>query len=79
MLERLDVQTLYGFDVVTTTLTAAIASIALASESVTYIYDARGRLVKIEHSGSANNGIVANYTLDKAENRVEVKITGAPR
>lgn len=57
---------------------AAVASMALASETVTYTYDARGRLIKVEHSGSANNGLVANYTLDKAENRVEVKVTGSP-
>ncbi len=57
---------------------SAIAAAALASETVTYTYDARGRLVKVEHSGSINNGLVTNYTLDKAENRERVKVTGAP-
>jgi len=56
----------------------AIASMAMASEAVTYTYDARGRLIKVEHVGTVNNGVVANYTLDKAENRVNVKVTGAP-
>ena len=55
-----------------------LAAAALASETVTYTYDARGRLVKVAHSGSINNGVVANYTLDKAENRTNVKVTGAP-
>lgn len=56
----------------------AMAAAAASSETVTYSYDARGRLVKVEHSGSINNGIVANYTLDKAENRTKVQVTGAP-
>lgn len=51
---------------------------AVASETITYSYDARGRLIKVEHSGTVNNGVVANYTLDKAENRTNVKVTGAP-
>lgn len=55
-----------------------LAAAALASETVSYKYDARGRLIKVEHSGTINNGVVANYTLDKADNRVNVKVTGAP-
>jgi hypothetical protein len=55
-----------------------VAAAALASETVTYSYDARGRLIKVEHSGTINNGVVANYTIDKAENRTNVKVTGAP-
>lgn len=50
----------------------------LASETVTYTYDARGRLIKVEHNGGVNNGMVANYTLDEAGNREKVKVTGAP-
>ena len=56
----------------------ATASWAMASETVTYTYDAKGRLVKVEHSGTVNNGVVANYTLDKADNRTNVKVSGAP-
>ncbi|WP_244624610.1 hypothetical protein [Sphingomonas sp. So64.6b] len=56
----------------------AITGIAGASETINYTYDAKGRLVKVEHSGTINNGIVANYTLDKADNRKNVKVTGAP-
>lgn len=55
-----------------------LAAAAFASETVTYKYDARGRLVKVEHSGTINNGVVANYTFDKADNRTNVKVTGAP-
>lgn len=54
------------------------ATAAHASETVTYTYDARGRLVKVERSGTVNNGVKAEYTLDKANNRKNVKITGSP-
>lgn len=57
---------------------SSIAAAALASETVTYTYDARGRLVKVVHSGTINNGVVANYTFDKAESRTNVKVSGAP-
>ena len=55
-----------------------LAAAALASETVTYTYDARGRLVKVEHTGTINNGVLANYTFDKSDNRLNVKVTGAP-
>lgn len=58
--------------------TAGATSMVMANESVSYTYDARGRLIKVEHSGTINNGLVANYTLDKSDNRTKVKVTGAP-
>ena len=51
---------------------------ASASETVTYTYDAKGRLVKVVRSGSVNNGVVTEYSQDKAGNRIKVKTTGAP-
>lgn len=48
------------------------------NETINYTYDARGRLLKVEHSGSVNNSLQANYTYDKAENRVTVNVTGSP-
>ncbi|ATY34525.1 hypothetical protein [Sphingomonas psychrotolerans] len=54
------------------------ATIAAASETVTYTYDAKGRLVKVERSGTVNNGVKAEYTHDKADNRRNVKVTGSP-
>jgi YD repeat-containing protein len=56
--------------------TAAIA--AIAAETVIYRYDARGRLVKVEHSGSVNNNVNTSYTYDKADNRANKTTTGAP-
>jgi hypothetical protein len=58
---------------------AVIASgMAGASETVNYTYDAKGRLVKVAHSGTVNNNVVANYSFDHADNRVNVNVTGAP-
>jgi len=57
---------------------ALVAPAAHASETVTYTYDARGRLVKVERSGTVNNGVKAEYTIDKANNRKNAKVTGSP-
>jgi len=48
------------------------------NESVNYTYDAKGRLVKVEHSGTVNNGLIANYAYDKADNRANLNVTGSP-
>ena len=53
-------------------------AIAAASETVTYSYDARGRLVGVKHSGTENNNVQSNYTYDKADNRTNKTVTGAP-
>jgi len=47
------------------------------AETIKYTYDARGRLIKVEHSGTVNNGVKTEYTIDKADNRTQVKTTGA--
>lgn len=56
----------------------ALSSAASANETVTYTYDAKGRLVKTERSGTVNNGVKHEYTMDKANNRTNVKTTGSP-
>jgi hypothetical protein len=48
------------------------AAVSFASETVTYTYDARGRLAKVEHSGTVNNNVSADYKYDKADNRTNV-------
>lgn len=55
-----------------------LAAAALASETVTYSYDARGRLVAVKHSGTVNNNVQASYSYDKADNRTNKTVTGAP-
>jgi hypothetical protein len=51
---------------------------AWAAETVTYTYDAKGRLIKVVHTGSVNNGVTTEYSHDHADNRTNVKVTGAP-
>lgn len=48
---------------------------AYASETITYQYDARGRLIQVTHNGTVNNGANANYCYDRAENRTYVATT----
>lgn len=50
---------------------------AMAAETVKYTYDARGRLVKVERTGTVNNGVVTEYEVDRADNRKKVKTTGS--
>jgi YD repeat-containing protein len=54
-----------------------IATAAYATETITYTYDARGRLVQVQRSGTVNNGVNTTYTHDKAHNRTNVTTTGA--
>jgi len=54
------------------------ATAAIAAETITYSYDARGRLTKVVRSGSVNNGVTTTYTYDKAHNRTNKTTSGAP-
>jgi YD repeat-containing protein len=55
-----------------------LGAAAYASETINYQYDARGRLVTVNHSGTVNNNVVTNYTYDKADNRTNKTTTGSP-
>jgi YD repeat-containing protein len=57
---------------------ALVPTIASAAETVTYSYDAKGRLTQVARSGSVNNGVVAAYAFDKADNRTNVTVSGSP-
>ena len=61
---------------------AGIALLAIAaaeaSETLSYTYDARGRLVTVQHNGSVNANVVTTYGYDKADNRTLKNVTGAP-
>lgn len=59
-------------------LGASIAP-AFAGETVTYGYDAKGRLVRVEKANGPNNGISTTYGHDRANNRTVVRTTGASR
>jgi hypothetical protein len=56
---------------------AALPVAAQATETVTYTYDAKGRLVKVVHTGTTNNNLTTTYSHDKADNRANVKTSGA--
>jgi YD repeat-containing protein len=49
-----------------------------AAETQKYRYDAKGRLLKVERSGTVNNGVTTEYTHDKADNRTRLKTIGSP-
>ena len=57
---------------------ALLAATSLsAAETVTYTYDALGRLVKVEHAGGSNSGMQQTTTFDPAGNRSNYTVTGA--
>ena len=53
---------------------ATCSTLASAAETITYTYDARGRLIDVSRSGSVNNGIASCYALDQADNRTNVTV-----
>lgn len=64
-------------------LSAAVVAVAFhgageASETTTYSYDALGRLVATNRSGSVNNGVVTSIAYDAAGNRSNYSTSGAP-
>jgi YD repeat-containing protein len=54
------------------TLLGSVA--ASATETITYTYDARGRLIKVVSTGSVNNNNQTCYKVDKADNRTNVQV-----
>lgn len=61
------------------TIAALAPAVASANETVTYGYDAKGRLVSAVHAGTVNNALQTTYTYDAADNRTQVTTTGAQR
>lgn len=57
----------------------AASSAAIVAETITYTYDAKGRLIRVEHAGSLNSGVRVALTHDAADNRRNVKISGSSR
>lgn len=56
---------------------ALLATGSLANETITYKYDAKGRLVEVKRVGTVNNNVKAEYYYDKAHNRTRVLVTGS--
>ena len=61
-----------------TALALLTATPASATEAQKHRYDAKGRLLKVERTGTVNNGVTTEYTNDKADNRTRLKTTGSP-
>jgi YD repeat-containing protein len=55
-----------------------VAVAAQAAETITYSYDARGRVIAVNRTGTVNNNVVTNYAIDKADNRTNKTTTGSP-
>jgi hypothetical protein len=56
----------------------ASATAAYAAETITYKYDAKGRLIEVKRTGTVNNNVTTTYSHDKADNRKNVTTTGSP-
>lgn len=63
--------------IVSVALTSVSVS-AMAAETITYTYDAKGRLTKVLRTGTVNNNVQAQYGHDKANNRKNITVTGSP-
>jgi hypothetical protein len=55
----------------------ACALPASSAETVTYTYDAKGRLIRVVRTGTVNSNVTTEYTHDKANNRKSVVTTGS--
>ena len=53
-------------------------SSALAQETTTYTYDAKGRVTGTQRSGGPSAGATTTYTYDSADNRTNVTVTNSP-
>ena len=59
-------------------LTLCLAAPAMAAETISYSYDARGRLVQVARTGTVNNGVTTTHQYDRADNRVLKTTSGSP-
>jgi YD repeat-containing protein len=54
---------------------ALVSVSGMAAEVISYTYDGRGRLIKVDHAGTVNNAITSSYSYDDADNRL-TKVIG---
>ncbi len=71
------INALKGFRIIFASMAILGSSAAMGAETVTYTYDAKGRLTKVVRAGGPNNGAKTEYEHDKASNRKRVKTSGA--
>jgi hypothetical protein len=51
---------------------------AFGAETITYRYDAKGRLVEVKRTGTVNNNVTTTYSHDKVNNRKNTTTAGSP-
>lgn len=61
----------------TASILIAMPVLSNAAETITYTYDAKGRLIKVVRTGTVNNNVQTTYTHDKANNRKNTTTTGS--
>jgi uncharacterized protein RhaS with RHS repeats len=59
-------------------LTLGVQRSACAAETITYTYDANGRLVQAQTTGGRANGVTETYQFDAADNQTSRVTVGAP-
>jgi YD repeat-containing protein len=57
---------------------ALLAQSARSAETITYTYDAHGRIIQVVRTGAVNNNVTYTYEHDKADNRRKVIVTNSP-
>jgi hypothetical protein len=77
--DRIHASRRHAWSIVLASITAVLLLLcafpATASETITYSYDALGRLVKVVHSGTVNNSTSSCYSYDHADNRTNVMVS----
>ena len=53
-------------------------TLTAAAETITYSYDAKGRLTQVAHVGGRNDRLTSSYAFDAADNRTAARVSGAP-
>jgi hypothetical protein len=66
-----------GRNIIMLSLIALGATHVSSGETITYTYDAKGRLVKVVRTGTVNNNVQTTYTHDKANNRKTATTSGS--
>ena len=47
-----------------------------SAETVTYTYDAQGRMIQASHAGGRNANVVVSVAFDQADNRTQYTVGG---
>lgn len=66
-----------GFSLCLAAIIFMLPATVHASETITYKYDAKGRLVEVKRTGTVNNNVTTTYQHDKANNRKNVTTRGS--